>query len=416
MDRNIRILQINVCLNVLSTGRITEQIGLKIKEQGWESYVLTYGPLKESQSHVIKVTGWLDRYIHRIINRFFDAQGYGSYFATKRALKKIKEINPDIIHLQNIHDCWLNHRLLFDYIRENNKPVVWTFHDCWSLTGHCAYFDDVDCMRWKDGCFNCPLKNRLSLDLSKYNYNKKRKMFCGIKNMTIVPVSYWLEEITKESFFKQYNTITIHNGIDIHSFKSRKSNLREIHKVESRFVLLGVSACWGESKGLYDFAKLSEDLNYVVILIGLPEKLKKEIPSQIITIERTDSQEQLAEYYSMADVFVNPTYHDNYPTVNLEALACGTPMVGYDSGGSPEALFEKTDGGYKPNLQCGIVVEKGNYEALHSAIESLRNENEEERRARRLACREHAEKYFDKNKCYKKYIELYSNMIAYEGK
>ena len=409
--QKLKILQINVCLNVLSTGRITEQIGLKIMEKGWNSYVLTYGPLKESQSYVIKVTGWLDRYIHRVINRFFDAQGYGSYFATKIALKRIKQINPDIIHLQNIHDCWLNHKLLFDYIRENNKPVVWTFHDCWAFTGHCAYFDDVECMRWENGCFECPLKNRLSLDLSNYNFRRKKKLFGGMKNMTIVPVSFWLEEITKDSFLGKFNVTTIHNGIDIQSFKPRKSNLREILYTGKKFVLLGVSACWGESKGLYDFVELSKDPNYVVILIGLPESFKNQIPNDIITIERTDSQEQLAEYYSMADVFVNPTYHDNYPTVNLEAIACGTPMVGYNSGGNPEALYEEVGTGYVLNPQCGIIVERGNFEALHNAIESLRNEDEGMRLARRGACRKHAEKYFDKDKCYERYIDLYTKMI-----
>lgn len=411
MRDSIKVLQINVCLNVLSTGRITEQIGLKIKERGWESFVLTYGPVKNSQSHVIKVAGWLGRCIHRGVNRFLDVQGYGSYFATKTALKKIKEIDPDIIHLHNIHDCWLNHKLLFDYIRKANKPVVWTFHDCWAFTGHCAYFDDVDCVRWKSGCYDCPLKNSLSLDLSNFNYRKKKEMFCGVNDMTIIPVSYWLGEITKNSFFGNCNVITIHNGIDIHSFKPRESNLRETLSIGKKFVLLGVSACWGASKGLYDFVKLSKDPNYVVILIGLPKKLESAMPPQVVAIERTDSQEQLAEYYTMADVFVNPTYHDNYPTVNLEAIACGTPMVGYNTGGSPEALYVEKDGGYELDKQCGIVVEKGDFEALHAAIEMLRLEDDEKRSARRIACRNMAEKYFDKDKCYERYIEIYNNLI-----
>lgn len=411
MIDSLKILQINVCLNVLSTGRITEQIGMKVREQGWQSYVLTYGPFKESQSYVIKVVGKVGRFIHRLLNRFFDAQGYGSYFATKKALEKIKEIDPDIIHLQNIHDCWLNHRLLFNYIIQNNKPVVWTFHDCWAFTGHCAYFDDVDCMRWKNGCFDCLLKNKMSLDLSNYNYERKKRVFHKIKNLTIVPVSFWLEDLARQSFFGGRQIVTIHNGIDLNMFRPRVSNLRHKLNLTHSFVILGVASNWEASKGLYDFVKLSKDSYYNVILIGLPNNLKKDIPDNIITIERTDSQEQLAEYYSMADVFVNPTYHDNYPTVNLEAIACGTPMVGYNTGGSPEALYEDRGNGYEPNCQCGIIVEKGNFDALHNAIESLRTEDDDTRLARRTACRKHAEKCFNKDTCYARYINLYTEIV-----
>ena len=175
MTKSIKILQVNVCLNVLSTGRIAEQIGRKIMDHGWESYVLTCGPLKKSQSHVIKVKGKWERLLHRFINRFLDAQGLGSYFATKRVIKRIKDINPDIIHLHNIHDCWINHNLLFDYIKQSKKPLIWTFHDCWAFTGHCAYFDDVECMRWKSGCYECPLRSRFSFDFSRSNYRRKQR-------------------------------------------------------------------------------------------------------------------------------------------------------------------------------------------------------------------------------------------------
>lgn len=408
MAKAIKILQVNVCLNVLSTGRITEQIGESVIEEGWNSHVLTYGPLKKSTSHVIKVKGGVEHYIHRVINRFFDSQGLGSYFSTKKAIKEIEVINPDIIHLQNIHDCWLNHPLFFKYIIDNRKPVVWTFHDCWSITGHCAYFDDVDCKKWKTGCYNCPLKNKPSLDRSKYNYVFKKNLYSQIDDLTIVPVSHWLENIAKESFLKNRNVFTIHNGIDLDLFKPRESNLRKMLGIADKFVVLGVSANWGWSKGLYDFVELSKNREYKVILIGVPEDLKKELPNEIINITRTDSQEQLAEYYTMADVFVNPTYHDNYPTVNLEAIACGTPMVGYRTGGSPEALYDEESGF---NKECGIIVEKGNYKTLRQAIETIRLESDEERTKRRMACRKHAEKNFDKSACYKKYIDLYKEIL-----
>lgn len=407
-NNKTKILQVNVCLNALSTGRIAEQIGEEIKNNGWESYVLTCSPVLKSKSNVIRATWWIERFLHRVANRFLDMQGYFSFFQTLYLMRKIKKINPDIIHLHNIHDCWLNHPLFFRYVIKKGKPVVWTFHDCWAFTGHCSYFDDANCMKWESSCSKCPLKNSFALDLSKYNYKYRKKTFTQIQSMTIVPVSYWLEDITKKSFLRNYNTQTIHNGIDITKFKPIHSNLRETLGLKNKFVILGVASSWGKSKGLHDFVELSKNVNWQVILIGISSELKNTLPSSIMCVEKTDSQEELAEYYSMADVFVNPTYHDNFPTVNLEALACGTPMVGYRTGGSPEAIespLNSTD-----NL-CGIIVEKGDINALMDAINKICSEKEEKRLQRRLECRKWAETHFDKNNCYKQYISLYNKIL-----
>lgn len=406
----MKILQVNICLNVLSTGRITEQIGETIINEGWDSYVLTYGPLKESRSHVIKSDGGIEHFMHRVINRFCDCQGYGSYFATKKVIKRIETINPDIIHLQNIHDCWLNFPQLFDYIIKNKKPVVWTFHDCWAFTGHCAYFDDADCLRWQKLCYDCPLKREFSLDLSQFNYKKKKSLFSVVPNMTIVPVSRWLEDIAKQSFLGGKRIITIHNGVDLDMFKPRQTDLRKKLNISDNFVLLGVASNWGKSKGIFDFISLSENTNYTIVLIGIPDKMKELLPANIIVISKTDSQEQLSEYYSMADVFVNPTYHDNFPTVNLEALACGTPIVGYRTGGSPEAVEEGANDNLEKEL-CGEFVEQGDLSALINVIEKIRNERKEVRLKRKDACRKRAVAMFDKKDCYRKYIEIYRTVI-----
>lgn len=406
----MKVLQVNVCLNTLSTGRITEQIGQSVIKEGWESYVLSFGPILNSQSKVLKNGGFVSRFVHRIANRFLDAQGYFSYFETKRNIKEIERIDPDIIHLHNIHDCWLNFPLLFKYIISHNKPVVWTFHDCWAFTGHCMYFDDANCSKWLDQCYNCPLCKSLSLDRSKANYLYKKHLFTKVRRMTIVPVSNWLNRLVKESYLKNYNIRTIHNGIDTELFQNTHGNLREKLCIENDFVVLGVASSWGQSKGLYDFAELSKDARFKIILVGVPDEIAKKLPSSIICISKTDSQTELAQYYSIADVFVNPTYHDNYPTVNLEALSCGTPVITYDTGGSPECITDETGKLYNPLL--GSVIEKGNIEALRRTILQYSDESADLRNQRSIACREYALSHFDKYSCYETYISLYKDMLA----
>lgn len=405
-----KILQINVCLNVLSIGRITEQIGQTIKDYGWESYVATYGPIRDSQSAVIRVTGHIERFLHRVINRFLDAQGFGSYFATWLLIRKINQIDPDVIHLQDIHDCWLNHPLLFNYIVKKQKPIVWTFHDCWAITGHCAYFDDANCEKWITGCNNCPLRNRFSLDLSKFNYKFKKNKYNEISKMVIVPVSYWLEDISSKSLLKNYPIQTIHNGIDLGKFKpTRGVSSKNADKKEGRISIIGVSANWGKSKGFEEFVQLGQDKRFIVVMIGVPNNMKALLPPSVICIERTDSQEQLAEYYTEADVFVNPTYHDNFPTVNLEALACGTPIVTYRTGGSPEAICDRN--GNVLDERLGAVVECGNYEALVKKIIKLGSVSPSYKEERSKYCRDFAEKNYNKDKCYKSYIEIYKDLL-----
>lgn len=409
--KTIKILQANTCLNVIATGRITEQIGEKILAEGWESYVATYAPIKESTSKVIVEKNNILRFIHRLFSRLLDAQGLLSIIQTSKMIKRIKEIDPDIVHLHDIHGSWINYPLLFRYIQKYNKPVVWTFHDCWAFTGHCAYFDDANCYRWETGCYNCPLKNHFSIDCSSKNYKLKKKYFANVNNMMIVPVSEWISEITRHSFLAKYPLCTIHNGIDTDAFSPKTNKIRTSLGLSNQFVVLGVAANWGRSKGLNDFIALAHQNSYKIVLIGIPDSLKKELPNSIIAISHTDSQEQLAEYYSMADVFVNPTYHDNFPTVNLEALACGTPIVTYRTGGSPEAIENMPTKELIAENKYGYVVEKGNINALAQAIEFLMNETEEKRKQRSYACRKRAVEMFNKNTCFNQYIEVYKRLL-----
>ena len=401
-----KLLLINSALNTGSTGRIAEQTGILAKQQGWDVYI-AHGAryTKSSALKTIRVVSKSEEILHAIQSMTFDAHGLGSRKATKKLVEKIKEIKPDIIHLHNIHGYYINYKILFEYITSLDIPIVWTLHDCWTMTGHCAHFDAIGCEKWKTGCCSCTLEREypksIFFDRSAYNYELKKRLFSSMKNATIIPVSKWLEGIVKESYLKNYTINVINNGIDIDIFKpSSTKKLREDLNIGNRFVLLAVAAQWNEKKGLYDCIKLSQKLSdeYCIIMIGLEKEQIKELPSNIIAIERTENQAQLAEFYSMADVLVNPTYNDTFPTVNLEAQACGTPVVTYRTGGSPESLSEET----------GIVVEKGNFEQLIQAIETIKKNGKQHYSA---ACRERAVNFYNKDDRFKEYIELYNSLI-----
>lgn len=397
-----KVLQINVDATNGSNGGIARSIGDLIVKEGWSSYI-AYGrnAVPSDTSKIIKIGNILDVYIHGISSRIFDNHGLMSSNVTKNFIKFIENINPDIIHLHNIHGYFINYRILFDYLSIVGKPVVWTLHDCWAMTGHCAHFVTANCNKWQFGCNNCPLKKdypkSIFIDNSKNNYLQKRNSFNKVKNLTIVPVSNWIASFLSQSYLSSHKVEVIHNGVDLDIFKPRENNIRLKHSINSKGIVLGVCSKWTKAKGLNEFIRLSEETEMQVILIGVDESLKKKLPTNIISISRTENQEHLAEYYSSADVFVNPTYADTFPTVNLEALACGTPVVTYRTGGSPESVSE----------DCGCVVECGDFEALKSAIYSIMYKKQ----LYSSNCRKRAESLYDKNECYMKYYNLYKSIL-----
>jgi glycosyltransferase involved in cell wall biosynthesis len=326
--------------------------------------------------------------------------------ATKRLVRKIAKIAPDIIHLHNIHGSYINYKILFDYLSQADIPVVWTLHDCWPMTGHCAHFEFAQCERWKSGCHHCPEQKSYPVskffDRSRKNYIEKREAFNSVKNMTMVPVSNWLGDIVKESFLNNYSVEVIHNGIDIATFAPiTDSDLRERYGLADKRVILAVASPWGVRKGLDDLKRLSGMLprdRYQMVVIGLNPKQLATLPDGIVGLQRTANVEELAAWYSLADVFVNPTYEDTYPTTNLEALSCGAPVVTYRTGGSPESVTAET----------GRVVERGDLEALVRAIDEL---CAEDRDAMRRRCRDYAEMHFDNRSCFATYLDLYEKLI-----
>ena len=398
-----KLLQINAALNKGSTGRIAEQIASLARSRGWDTYML-HGAryVNISEMYARQVVTPLGEKVHAVKSMLFDAHGLGSARATRSVINDIERLQPDIIHLHNIHGYYVNYRVLFEYLSSIDIPIVWTLHDCWTMTGHCAHFEAIGCERWKTGCYHCPLKNdypkSLLIDCSKRNYALKKELFTSVRNMTIIPVSRWLEGIVKESYLGCYPCKVINNGVDIQLFSPYENNLRTQLNIGDKTVLLGVATAWKNDKGLQEFVRLSENPNYQVVMVGVPEEIKHQLPRSIIAISRTNNQQELAAYYSMADMLVNPTYADTFPTVNLEALACGTPIVTYRTGGSPEVVTEET----------GLVVDKGDFEGLVAAIEEIGRKGKSHYSA---ACRERAEALYNKDDRYEDYIKLYESLL-----
>lgn len=341
----MKYLFINSVAGLSSTGRIVTEKCRELMQQGHEC-LIAYGRLKVNCDDIptVAIGSSLEVKLHAMQTRIFDNHGFGSWFATKVFLEKVKKYNPDVIWLHNIHGYYIHVGVLFDYLRTSGKKIYWTLHDCWTFTGHCSYFDFVGCDRWKSSCHDCPQKKEyptsLVFDNSRINYAKKRALFTGIPDLHIIVPSKWLADLVKESFLGEYPVEVVYNTINTDIFKPTPSDFREKYGLEKKKIILGVASVWEARKGLEDFVRLAKmlDDHFCIILVGLTENQADRMPSNIIAIPRTNSPKELAEIYTAADVFVNLTYEDNYPTVNLEAEACGTPVISYDTGGCGETL------------------------------------------------------------------------------
>ena len=394
-----KLLQINITSNWGSTGKIAEAINLAAQRKGWECSTAYGRWANPSQFPTYKVGNKWDMYAHYFENRIFDREGLSSRRATKALIRHIEELKPDVISLHNIHDHYLNYEMLFRYLNETEIKVVWTFHDCWAFTGHCFHFVTKNCMRWKTGCHDCPLHHlypNTILDRSVKNYALKKELFSANKNLAIVACSDWLGDFVKESFLKDKRIEVIHNGVDLNVFKP---NTNLTNDTNSKFKIIAVSSVWYPNKGELDIYKLrtmlSED-DYEITMVGLSAGQAKNLPAGIRGIQRTQNVQELAQLYSEADVLINPTYEDNFPTVNIEALACGTPVITYRTGGSPEAVDSKT----------GFVIDQGDLTSMANTIMWMNDHPLSSE-----ACRKRAEEYFDKDKCFEKYVEMYHALL-----
>jgi len=356
-------------------------------------------PLKEIPAAHRYIGGFFSKASHLLLSTLSGYDGCFSYDSTRRFIKKLGI--PKLLHLHNLHCYYLNFPLLFRYIKDYNIPVIWTLHDCWAFTGHCPCFTMAKCDKWKTGCHHCPQYREYPkslIDNSRYMYRLKKKWFTGVPNLTIVTPSHWLAGLVKESFLKDYPVKVIHNGIDLSVFKPTESDFRARYGCEDKFILLGVAFDWGKRKGLDVFIELSKHLDdrFRIVLVGTNDKIDRELPPSIISIHRTQNQNELAEIYSAADLFVNPTREEVFGLVNVEALACGTPVVTFRTGGSPEMLDDT----------CGSVVDCDDLDALESEIKRI----ERELPYSTEACLAKSKEY-DMNDRFAEYIDLYHEVL-----
>lgn len=397
----MRIVYINA-VPYGSTGRIVFDLADAVEKSGGQALCVSGFTWKKcSRPDFVMSSNIFEKSWHKLLAELTGKNGSFSVRATKNLLKKIDDFNPDMVHLHNIHGWFINLPMLFDYLKKKQVPVVWTFHDCWSFTGHCPHFIGIGCEKWKKLCNNCPLHKDYPKSLpdnSEKMFLKKKKWFCGISDLTIVTPSGWLGKLAEQSFLNDYPVEVINNGIDLSVFKKTESDIKTKHRIENKHLVLGVSYAWDNKKGLDVFVELQKRLgeDYCIMLIGADDKTKEKLSKNMIGISRTDSQQELAAVYSAADVFVNPTREDNFPTVNMEALACGTPVITFETGGSPEII----------DSECGFVVKQNDISDLEKKI----RETCEKKLFSAEACEKRA-RNFDRQKFIDNYLELYRRKI-----
>jgi putative colanic acid biosynthesis glycosyltransferase len=400
-----KIIQITIDGNMGSTGRIAEAIGNLAIRRGWDSYIAHGRYTRPSESKIIKIGSDIDVWAHGLQTRLFDRHGLGSKLATIRFINQVKEIKPDVIHLHNIHGYYINMDILFKYLSSASIPVIWTFHDCWSVTGHCSHFDFAGCNKWKTECHHCPQIKEYPasyfLDRSKENFKLKKELFTSVPGITVVSVSNWLNSIVAESFMSSAARQVIYNGIDIDIFtpEADRHKVKEKLNIIGKFIILGVAGIWPKQKGLDDFIRLSKKIgkNDIIVLVGLDDSQINNLPSNIIGIKRTESQLELKDLYASADVYVNLSVEETFGLTTAEALSCGTPAIVYNATACPELVDGKT----------GLVVEKKDINGVLLAIETVRKNSKMYYSA---ACRSRAVKYFNKDERFNEYIDLYEKV------
>lgn len=399
----MKTVQINSVCQYGSTGKIAVDISRGLTEDGVENYIF-YGVGDSTYKKGIKFGSNLNVTSHQIKTRLLGKHGFYSKHATKELIEKLRGLRPDLIHLHNLHGHYLNVELLFEFLKEINKPVIWTLHDCWSFTGHCSHFDYIGCLKWKTHCFSCPqlreYPKSLIFDRSKESFFDKKRLFSSLENMTIVTPSKWLKGLVEESFLKHYPVVVINGGIELDIFKPIKSDFRQKHNIEDKFILLAVANYWTEKKGYHHILNLSNMIgeDEVIVIVGVSEEQRKDLPYNIIGITKTYSLENLVEIYSAADVCVNPTLEETLSLINIESLACATPVITFNTGGSPETIDEET----------GIVVKRDDLMAMVDAKNKIKALGKDHYKSN---CIKRAQTHFNKQDMYDNYKRLYSEML-----
>ena len=393
----MKILYINSVYGYGSTGKIIKKLKDEAEGKGFTASVIFgrtsaigYKNSVTEEEHTYYIHSEIEQKADLLSSVLFDTHGLHSRRVTKEIIAKIKELSPDLIHLHNLHGFYVNYPMLFQFFREYGKPIVWTMHDCWAFTGYCSHFMYNECEEWKSGCKNCRFRNvypyRVFSNSAK-NYVKKMHAFQN-QDMTIVTPSAWLKEEISQSFLKGYDCRVIYNDVNLDHFYYDPGRIRNEYGIENKRVYMACANVWTAQKGYADCLKLAENLNEneILVMVGLSERQMKKLTDKILGIAHCNV-DQLRNWYSVCDAFFNPTLEDTFPTVNLEAVACGAPIVTYNTGGSPEAAGNH-----------GIVVERY---AVEQALCELR-------KADRSTMEKSAVR---KNSMAEEYFGLYSSLL-----
>lgn len=396
----MKVLFINMAYGAGSTGKIIADIMDMLKKNGNDVKAI-YGTGEQSRNaDAVKVSGKLGYYFHNAASRLTDHAGLYSWAATRKMIREIKAFQPDLIHLHTLHGFYVNYEMLFRFLKEADIPVVWTLHDCWAFTGHCTHFSQAKCTQWQTECQDCKLLRRYPQCYGRgdvrRNFLRKKRAFTGVKNLTITTPSRWLANQVSRSFLRDYPRTVIPNGIDRRIFRPQSSGLRKKYRLEDKKIVLGAANVWNTRKGLPDMLTLADRLGsaYQVVLIGLTERQLPDIPANVLGLLRTANQTELAQWYSAADVFVNPTYEETFGLTTVEAQACGTPVVVYRTDGCPETVAPGN----------GRLVSQGDMQALEDAVRDITNGS----------CRIDPQRVaqFEKDAVYQDYLELYENVLS----
>jgi len=401
-----KLFQICVEGNTGSTGRIAEAIGKTVISKGWESYIAFGRFRRPSNSKTIQIGSPVSVFFHGLQTRLLDRHGLGSRRATTKLIEQITAINPDVIHLHHLHGYYANIVVLFEFLSKCSKPVVWTFHDCWSFTGHCTHFDSVGCEKWKTECNNCQQLSDYPascfIDRSKKNFLLKKELFNSVPDLTVVSVSYWLDRVVGDSFLKGVKRAVIYNGVNTDLFFpiTNAEVVKLKYHVRGKFLILGVANTWSKRKGLDDFIELSKRVGEgnSIILVGLSESQIKNLPHNIIGLKRTETLEDLRDLYAAADVYINLSVEETFGLTTAEALACGTPAIVYNSTANPELIDPDT----------GILADKNDINTVCEGIRTIKLKTKE---YYSNACRNRAVKYFNIRNNLAEHVKLYDALV-----
>ena len=405
------IIQINVTANWGSTGKISELCNQFISKKGWKCYEI-YGRYQNpSEFEQIKIANSINVYEHYIENLLLDNEGLASRSATRSLIARIQEINPNVIHLHNIHDHWINYKILFEYLNQTEIKIVWTFHDFWAITGHCSHFVSKKCERFKNECYDCPFTTGKLLPLlkrTKRNFNLKKQLFKANKYLTIVPVSDWVCEYVRQSFLSEKEIVVIPNGVDTSIFKpiaiqivQDEETRKKLSRLDGKFIIMAVSSQWkSSSKGLDDYKAMGKILkdDEVIVLVGVPNEISRNFPSNIIGIRRTNNQSELAALYTRAEVICSFSLAETFGLTIIEGYACGTPAVVYDNTAPPTLITPET----------GFVVPNKDFKAAYIAIQKIKSNG---KKYYSEACIKLAKEKYEKSLCFAKYISLYEKIL-----